>query len=334
MSNIWSNYESRVLSHGNTSRERALKRLKRQLNHKLPSSLSYSRVVISGKDRDVAIVKSDEGMDFKTMFSMPNETFDRGSLVEWEDNYWLIIEHDVQDEIYTRATIQQCNYVLTWVNKSGKIIKRNCIIDNNDRNSSGEREGKVITLGDNRLNLILAKDDETKEIFRGQRFLIDDPDAEGNILAYQVTKPDRLPKLYSGKGVYFFGLRECNLSENDNTELMIADYDKVRKELVGNVNEEYRIVLKQQNDYLTIGETYKLEASLVATSDQDNFNSEIVYEVMDGQDYLESVKQEGSTLYIKPYDKYKNIGNTVSIKVSSSYYDVFKTIEFTIRGWA
>ena len=67
------------------------------------------------------------------------------------------------------------------------------------------------------------KDKDTIELGRGKRFLIDDMDSN-TVLAYQITKPNKLYNIYDGKGVFRFILNEVEVTDDDNTELRIADY--------------------------------------------------------------------------------------------------------------
>jgi hypothetical protein len=334
MGSIWENYESRLMSQGSSLRERKINRLKKRIDEKITSSLSYFTVDISGEEREVTILRSSEGMDYKTMLSMPNETFDRGSLVYWEDNYWLIISHDVQDEIYTRATIQQCNYILTWINEEGQVVTRHCIVTNNDRNSVGEKEATNMTIGDNRLNVILAKDEETEKIYRGKRFLIDDPDAKGDILAYQVTKPDRLPKLYNGKGVYCFGLRECNRSTADNIDLMIADYDLYTQKQESPIvsDGEYTLNLVSEDTSIIIGETLDIAIEMYGNN-QNLSDTYYEYSFLEGEDYISVVNANKNSILLKAHNNPANIGKTVELKVVAPSFNVESKIKLTIGGW-
>lgn len=58
---------------------------------------------------------------------------------------------------------------------------------------------------------------------RGLRFLIDDEDSDA-VLAYQITKPNKLYNVYNHKGVFRFILNEVNLTDADNKQLRVADY--------------------------------------------------------------------------------------------------------------
>ena len=87
----------------------------------------------------------------------------------------------------------------------------------------GERTRELLTIGDARIAVTVGKDEDTIELERGLRFLIDDTDSEA-VLAYQITKPNKLFNVYNGKGVFRFILNEVQLTDDDNKELRIADY--------------------------------------------------------------------------------------------------------------
>lgn len=80
-----------------------------------------------------------------------------------------------------------------------------------------------MTIGDSRLALTIAKDECTETFHRGMRFLIDDPDSH-EMLAYEITKSNRMFNMYDGRGVYRFILREVTLTDDDDADLQVADY--------------------------------------------------------------------------------------------------------------
>ena len=83
----------------------------------------------------------------------------------------------------------------------------------------------VITRGDSRVAVTIAKDSETVKLGRTSRFIIDDYDTK-EPMAYRLTKPLKLGFSYGSEGVYVFVMAECNLESDDNTELHIANYYK------------------------------------------------------------------------------------------------------------
>lgn len=225
MSN-WDQYRSRIMQKGGSARNAVLLREQKFLNNKLPSHLSYHSAVVDRIDRDVAIINSDN-YNIKTIISMPGEDLPLGGLVDWMDEHWLIIERDANNEVYTRAKMQQCNYLLRWVSDDGVIQERWSIIEDGTKYLTGEYGDNdfVLNRGDTRLALTVAKDAQTICLDRENRFLIDDYDSE-NVLAYRLTKPFKLGGTFNGVGVLRFVLQECNTEDTDNFELHIANYYK------------------------------------------------------------------------------------------------------------
>lgn len=223
---VWDIYQSRIESIGTTKREARLRRESRYLSTKSPDSLSYSTVDIDGVGQEVSVINTDN-LNEKFLFSMPGEDITPGGIVEWMDNHWLITERDAANEVYTRAKIIQCNYLIRWIDKDAVIHEQWCVIEDGTKYLTGQFEDRdyFVTRGDSRLALIISKNEHTSKLKRGCRFLIDDPDSEV-MLAYELTKPFKLSGVYNGQGIFKFVLQEVNTTDDDNQELRIADYYK------------------------------------------------------------------------------------------------------------
>lgn len=236
----WSSYMARTGAKGEEMRDASLRREKRFLTNKLGKSLSYHPVTIDGNERSVAIINSDN-LNTKTICSMPGEDLPHGGLVYWMEQYWLITAKDYNNEVYTRATMKQCNYLLKWVADDMSIVSRWCIVEDGTKYLTGEYGDRnyVVERGDARATITLAKDPYSVKLNRGNRFLIDDYDSP-NVLAYQLTKPFKLGGAYNGKGVLSFVLTECNTEDTDNLELHIANYYKYfpREDSSGDMQKE------------------------------------------------------------------------------------------------
>lgn len=142
--NVWDIYQDRIESRGKTKYDVTLKREKRQLNRKLPDSLSYHQVTIFDEahgynitseemsagaiEKNVAIINSDN-LNEKYIFSLPDDDICNGDLVHWMDNYWLVTERDANTTVYTRAKMIQCNYLLRWVSDDNTICEQWCVIE-------------------------------------------------------------------------------------------------------------------------------------------------------------------------------------------------------------
>jgi len=222
--NPWSTYSSRMGVRGGNRRGIVKRQEEFFLNHTMRDSLSFQQLVIDGEPREMTVLDSDN-LNEKTLCTLPGETLRAGSLVEWADNHWLITELDAHSELYTKAYMQQCNYLLRWVAPDYQVVERWCIIEDGTKYLTGEYTDNqfIITRGDARVSLILAKDEYSIQLGRTNRFLIDDWDTH-NTLAYRLTKPFKLGYSFNGEGVLGFVLTECATEESDNFERHIANY--------------------------------------------------------------------------------------------------------------
>lgn len=232
---VWDIYASRLNSAGATKREAQSKRTSRFLSSKLPDSLSYQTVNINGISQEVAIINTDN-LDEKFIYSMPGEDIVPGGIVQWMNCHWLITEKDYANEVYTRAKLIQCNYLLKWVDDDDIIHEQWSIVEDGTKYLTGTYEDRdfFVTRGDSRLGLILSKNEHTSKMKRGDRFLIDDAESE-IMLAYELTKPFKLSGVYNSEGVFKFVLQEVNTTDDDNQELGIADYYKHFPKIAGEV---------------------------------------------------------------------------------------------------
>ena len=125
----WFAYKERIDARGGSRRNASLVRETEYMKRKLGDNLSSFKVEIDGKPQQVSIINTDN-LDTKKIFSMPGEDLHHGGLVSWMDNHWLITEKDYNNEVYTRCTMQQCNYLLRWVDPvTLKIMERWCIVE-------------------------------------------------------------------------------------------------------------------------------------------------------------------------------------------------------------
>lgn len=223
---IWDSYENRIAVRGNSKRETFLRREQHMLFSKLPESLSYHSAIVDGVACDVAIINSDN-LDEKKIYSTTPGEIKGGSLVEWMDNHWLVTELDANSEVYTKAKMTQCNHLLKWIDDEGKICEHWCIVTDGTKYLTGEYEDRnfVVTRGDSRISVTIAKNADTVKLGRENRFLIDDPDSSDK-LAYILSKPLKVGWVYNTEGVYSFVLQEVVSTDDDNHELGIADYYK------------------------------------------------------------------------------------------------------------
>lgn len=225
MSTAWNAYEAVAESRGINQRETSLNREKHFLKTRLKDSLSSHPVTKDNSPCDAAVINSDN-LNEKTIISL-NNAICCGDLIRWMENFWLITELDANIEVYTKAKMKQCNHLLKWIDDAGVIKEQWCVIEDGTKYLSGDYEDRdfVATRGDTRVQMTIARNPDTIKLNRNNRFLIDDPDFDKKI-AFQLTKPLKVGRVYNGKGVFCFILQETQTTDDDNIELGITDYYK------------------------------------------------------------------------------------------------------------
>ena len=220
----WELYKKRIAVGGATRRDKNINSLKSDIDKYGIDLPSCKSVKINGESKKLFINSTTDPYK-KTYNDVYGVIPIAGTLVEWE-GFWLVESRDLDDEVYSKGKISYCNYNLKFINNSGQVISRYCIIENKS-NDDGIKTTGQITVGDGRLYIKLPFDSQTKYINRtysdGQdrRLLVDFDTDEPS--AYKVTHVDRV----SIPGCIRLTLQEVARSENDNIEQMVADYNRV-----------------------------------------------------------------------------------------------------------
>ena len=232
----WNIYNNFIKHDGETQRDRTINRTKKDIAKMIKHSPAYKQVLIDGKPQEVAIISSSTELDTKKITSMPNETINIGSIVEWNNEHWIVYDNDCEDVIYQRGLMYRCNVYLKWQNEKGEIIGRYGYI------SDSTKQGEGLTHRSDVMNLInqfykgyFPLDNETIKIRRDKRFLIDIDNEIPD--AYIVTNRKTMPYNFNAEDIsdsyelntkdhlIIFMFSQCERNEEkDNFELMIADY--------------------------------------------------------------------------------------------------------------
>lgn len=218
---IWDSYFERVSDVG-SYREAAIEDAKMQISITAPESPSFHEIKMNGRTIHATITKG-QTISEKRISAIPNERLIHGGIVEFAGGHWLITELDADNEIYDRGTMIRCNHILRWIGEDGELKQKWCYIEDGTKYLIGEHAELKMSVGDSRIALTIGKDSDTIALKRGMRFLIDDVDSE-DVIAYQITKANRLFNIYEGEGVYRFILKEVQLTQHDNIQMRIADY--------------------------------------------------------------------------------------------------------------
>ena len=221
MSDVWDLYSARIYARGGSKREASRNLAKARFHKMMPESLSFKTVLIDGVEQNVSIIDTTE-LNKKKIFSMPGETITHGGLVDWEEEKWLITEYNAHNELYDEGRIQQCNQLLQWKDDEGNLKQQWCIVEDGTKYLIGERTEETMAIGDSRMALTIAKNEDTQKFKVGMRFIIGDPEVD-ELTAFEITKVNSLFNVFSGKGVYRYILGQAQITHNDDTENQIAD---------------------------------------------------------------------------------------------------------------
>lgn len=223
---VWTQYANRITgapTQYDPQRNAKVDHTQMQMRRKLLNSLSYKKATLHGVSFDIAVQNIRDDMNEKKIYSMPGENLPHGDIIEWNGDHWLITEVDSNYGLCAYGKMRRCNYFVRWLDDTGKVIGRWCVIEDGTKYLIGEKSEDMMSIGDARIAMTIGKDADTNKLNRGRRFLIDDLDAN-SVLAYQITKPNKLFNVYNGRGVFRFILNEVPSTDNDNVEARIADY--------------------------------------------------------------------------------------------------------------
>lgn len=221
----WDVYEARRDVYGPSKREMWVESLQASLADRMLNSPSYHIVNINGIEQKVAITHR-TNLSEKKIFSFPGEHLKHGGLVEFETSKWLITELDADNEIHDKGIMKRCNHLLRWIGRDGHLREKWCIVEDGTKYLIGEassRYDNLMVIGDARIAITIGKDEDTVQLTRGLRFLVDDTDVD-DPLAYEITKPNRFFNNYEDEGVFRFILNEVVRNKGDHLSEQIADY--------------------------------------------------------------------------------------------------------------
>lgn len=224
MADLIEAYIDRIQWQGYTKRDAIKSRTQRALLRKAGDSLSSPLdVSIDGEPAKVLITNKPDNQQKQII--VLDGALKSGSVVTWGQSHWLVVDTDKNDEMHPSGDIERCNYVLKFKNAAGEVVQKHCIIVDVTKYLIGEARKSMMTIGDSRMSLTIPRDADTAILKRGTRFLIDDPIA-AETCAYEITKPDRVTKVYDGYGVYKYLCREVNSADTDNKAELVPDNEK------------------------------------------------------------------------------------------------------------
>lgn len=212
-----------------TAKEAEVRMIQNELLRDFENSLDCEDVTVNGTSEKLLITKATDPT-IKNVVAKPTESFDLGDIVNWCATDWLIDAIDADTRICTRGKIRRCNIVLKW--KDGETIRSYpAFCEDATKYSEGVTHGKVVELPDFQIKAKVHLDENSVKLNRGKRFLIDagnylqQIEAGGNhVSAFEVTRRNVITGNHAGHGCVELTMVECAYSEQDNAEMMVADY--------------------------------------------------------------------------------------------------------------
>jgi hypothetical protein len=149
--------------------------------------------------------------DKKTFCSL-DSNIKRGSLVYYDNNYYIVASKIDTTQAYLFGRMLKCTQSLRWLDGT-QLNEYNCIISN--------RQGDIITnqyviLPANKFGILLSLDDNTDKLIRDKRFIFNDG-------AFKIISTDKSTM----PGLVELIVEEDIININDNTELQIANYSDI-----------------------------------------------------------------------------------------------------------
>lgn len=176
------------------------------------SECTPMRAIIEGNVQDTQLNSTQRRM------LVPIGTCHAGMYVKYKDRYWLIIGFVDDNHMYEKAVLYLCNYHLTWVNESGKIVQRWCRLQSASQYNNGETSNANYSVGSDQLMIYTPDDEECLLLDNGKRFIIDKRcsvyeksfdeniicDTSKSVTTYELTRADSVLYGYQGSGFFAF----------------------------------------------------------------------------------------------------------------------------------
>ncbi|MNH66534.1 Bacterial Ig-like domain (group 2) [compost metagenome] len=191
---------------------------------------SYSLIITDNSDI----------LDVKDYVAPMNSPIQCGDTIVWNEQLWFVSHYDEIGGTYKGGRLKNVGSTLKWIDNKGEIKEYPFIFNAELLSNFGIEDGKVISVAADRRNLAIKKDEISKKIRLGQRFIFDDA-------AWKIISINRLNPLIE------IILQSDTFTPNDNLELRIADY----------VKPNYKIILNETSISLTEGSTYQLSPKVL-----------------------------------------------------------------------
>lgn len=288
-SNYYEESKSRIISGGEKLFELHL------------NGFDAEETLINGVNRKLIITEKYSTKEILRKVIDKHGRLNYGDTVYYLDRYWLIRKIDNENTVFDTATMEYSPSSLKWLDEDGETQEYHFIFNTENLSNFGIDEGKIISLPNDRRNIAIKKDEISKKITLGQRFIFDDA-------AWKVLSINRLNPLID------IVLQSDSFDDSkDNLELRIANY-------YGNVA-NYSISILNGN----IG-SIKIDDRILLNVEVKNNDDIIKYPLVEFVVSDPSVASIDISGWVTPLSvgsvvitaKYKNVSTSISINIINS----------------
>jgi len=159
----------------------------------------------------------------------PIGTCKAGMYVFYKNRYWLIVGIVDDNGVYEKAILSICNYQLSWINDSGKVVSRWANVASASQYNNGETATHNYFVRSDQLLVNMPDDDESQMLSQGKRFIVDrrckvyekklgdvvDMDTSMPVITYQVTRVDSVLYNYIDSGLFEMMLTQDEQHQGD-----------------------------------------------------------------------------------------------------------------------
>lgn len=205
---------------GSSPYDRALKLKQREFVKFFDNALNREPCVIDGVEtyaifQDHSQSNNKDLSDDKYVI-LPNETkAGVGSYIDWRNQGWLVFTEEAKTiPTHQQMKVKVVNWNIKWINEEDKIIDYGAYVQNQTLYTLGVAyQGDLISVVDGKMMMYMQNNEDTRDIRIGTRVFI-------GADVYKIMFADTV----SRSGLINFLMEEDTITENDNTELGIADY--------------------------------------------------------------------------------------------------------------
>lgn len=181
--------QKRANRNGTTDVERMINEGKYLVNSTRQDRIHCYKTLVNGMEQYLDISNGSKAY-IKKIMAQPDENINYGDIVEWKDKFWIVTEKNTQNEIQIHGKMNECNFLLKFLNKKGEVVERHCYL--NTESGDGESDDELISTDNTVIQLIATLDEETVLLEEDVTRIL----TNGNKWADMVNKLEEAPPTY------------------------------------------------------------------------------------------------------------------------------------------